>query len=261
MKMDCRAQIAKLTVSERLKAAREKTPRVLDHILYLLELHENNAIILYSPALSAQIPRSYAANAFNLFQAAMHKFEIVRLCALWDTVELDKENTPTVVELIDHPDVIEALAQETAAQWHGGGGGSIVNPSSDPELHASEVAAWQRINKDFGRKQAQKARKQLRKAIDDSRSILASPKRASIMNLRDKRLAHSLSQTRREQRAGPIAPMNHGDERDMLHASLPIVEALYCWVCGTSFSLEDSRSIHQKNAKALWETCTFKITQ
>src|ERR1700731_98620 len=107
--MDGRAKIAKLTVPERLKAAKDKTPRVLDHLLYLLALHENNAIVLYSPTLSSQIPTSYAANAFNVFQRGLHQFEIVRLCALWNRAELDKENIPTIIELIDHNDVIESL--------------------------------------------------------------------------------------------------------------------------------------------------------
>jgi hypothetical protein len=258
--MDGRAKIAKLTVPERLKAAKDKTPRVLDHLLYLLELHENNAIVLYSPTLSSQIPTSYAANAFNVFQRSLHQFEIVRLCALWDSIEPEKENIPTIIEFIDHPEIIESLAQETAAHWRGLGG-AILNPSSDPELHALELGALQQSNESFGQEQAQKARDELRKAIDDSRSILASPKHASIMNLRDKHLAHSLSQTRREQRAGPVAPMKYGDERDVLNASLPIVGVLYCWVNGASFSFEDSRKIDQKNAKALWEACTFNITR
>jgi hypothetical protein len=43
-------------------------------------------------------------------------------------------------------------------------------------------------------------------------------------------------------------------------SSLRIAEALYCWVNGKSFSFEDSRQIDRKNAKALWEACTFKIT-
>jgi hypothetical protein len=49
------------------------------HLLYLLELRENNALIVYSPLLSSQIPASYAANAFHLFahgpslQVEMHE--------------------------------------------------------------------------------------------------------------------------------------------------------------------------------------------
>jgi hypothetical protein len=82
-----------------------------------------------------------------------------------------------------------------------------------------------------------------------------------MMNLRDKYLAHSLEETRRERKLGPIDPMKYGDEREMLNASLPIVEALYCWINGTSFNFENSREIDQKNAKALWEACTFDIKQ
>jgi hypothetical protein len=67
-----------LSVAERMRIAKERTQRVVDHLLYLLELHENNAIILYSTT-SSQIPASFAANAFNVFQRGMHQFEIVRL--------------------------------------------------------------------------------------------------------------------------------------------------------------------------------------
>ena len=249
----------KMTVANRVTAAKEKTRRVVDHLLYVLELHENNAIVLYSPILSSQIPTSYAANAFNVFQRGLHQFEIVRLCALWDSADAAKENIPTIVELIDHPDVIENLAQETASHWRGIGG-HVHQTTDDPELQALADEAFQRSNEEFGDQQVQKAREDLRKAIDDSRSMLASAKHASIMNLRDKHLAHSLTETRREKKVGLLPAMKYGDERDVLNATLPIAEALYCWVNGTSFSFEDSRNIDRKNAKALWEACTFKIT-
>ena len=47
----------------------------------------------------------------------------------------------------------------------------------------------------------------------------------------------------------------------MLDATLPIVEALYCWVNGKSLSLQESREIDRENPKALWEACTFSITR
>lgn len=252
--------ITKMTVAERVIAAKERTRRVVDHLMYLLELHENNAIVMYSLTLSQQIPLSFAANAFNVFRQGLHQFEIVRLCALWDRAEPEKENIPTVIELIDHHDVIESLAQETASHWQGMGGVTL-KPSDDPELRALEEEALQRSNEQFGQQEAQKARDELAKAIADSRTILASPKYASIMNLRDKHLAHSLSETRREQKAGPIPLVKYGDERNMLEATLPIVETLYCWVNGTHLSMADSREIDRKNAKALWEACTFNITR
>jgi len=187
----------KMSVPERVRIAKEKTRRVVDHLHYLLELHENNAIVLYTPTLSQQIPTSFAANAFNMFQHGMHQFEIIRLCALWDRAEPEKENIPTIIELISHPDVIDTLAQETASHWQ----------SKDDQQ--------------FGQQEAQKARAELQKAIDDSRAIMASQRRASIMNLRDKHLAHALSETRREKKVGPQPPMKYGDERKMLEATPP----------------------------------------
>jgi|ERR1700723_2347564 len=230
--MSGRDKLLRLSIAERLALAKAKTERVVDHLLYILELHENNEIIVYSPTLSSQIPTSYAANAFIVFRHGLHQFEIVRLCALWDSAGLEKENISTIVELIDHPDLIEILAQETEANWKG---------------------------QEFGVQQAQRARERLRDAVDKSRAILAGPKLASIMNLRDKYLAHSLTETRRERKNGSIDPMKYGDERQLLNASLPIVEVLYCWVNGTSFNFENSRKINRKNAKALWEACTFDI--
>jgi hypothetical protein len=56
-----------------------------------------------------------------------------------------------------------------------------------------------------------------------------------------------------------VDPMKYGDEREILDASLPIVEALHCWVNGASFSFEDSREIDRENAQALWSRCVFEI--
>jgi hypothetical protein len=248
-----------MPVPDRLKAAKEKIERVVDHLHYLLQLHENNAIVVYSDTLSSQIPTSRAANAFNVFQRGLHQFEIVRLCALWDPAGDEKENIPSTIDLIDHSDVIEALAQETLAGWIGIGGHMITNPSDDPDLRALGEEALLRSNELFGQEQAQKARDDLRKAITDARDILCSQRLAGIMNLRHKHLAHSLSETRLEKKTGPVAPMKYGDEREILLASLPIVEALYCWISGKGFSFEDSREIDRKNAQALWKRCTFDI--
>jgi len=139
------------------------------------------------------------------------------------------------------------------------GGGALFHSSDDPEVQAVEADALRRIDEQFGKEQVERARGELRKAIDDSRTLLASQRHASIMNLRDKHLAHALYATRRE-KAGPLPPVKYGDERDMLEATLSIVEALYVWVNSTSLSFQDSREIDRENAKALWEACTFNIT-
>jgi hypothetical protein len=120
------------TSAERIALAKAKMERVLDHFLYVLELHANNEFVVYSHILSAQIRASFAANAFNVFQLSMHQIEIVRLCALWDKAEPDKENIPTVVRLIDNEQVVEDLAKAARANWANIQPPGLMNPSPEP---------------------------------------------------------------------------------------------------------------------------------
>ena len=112
------------------------------------------------------------------------------------------------------------------------------------------------IDLKYADERASLARTELRQAIADARAVIGSARLASIMNIRDKHLAHSLETTRRE-KDGPVQPMEPGDETELLNASMPIVERLYCWVNGTSFSMEDAQKIDQHNAEALWTGCKF----
>jgi HEPN superfamily AbiU2-like protein len=242
---------------ERIALAKAKMTRVLDDVLYLLELHANNAIVVHSPALSSQIPRSYAANAFVVFQRSMYQIEVVRLCALWDAADIAKENVPTVIELIDDDEIIEQLGDENLQHWSGSNT-PIANLSSEPDLAALEREATAESERQFGREQAAKGKQELRQAIADSRAIIASQRLASVMNLRDKYLAHSLERTRREKH-GPIQPMKYGDETTILDATTPIVERLYSWVAGKSFSIVQAQEIDRANAEALWKGCKFTV--
>jgi AbiU2 len=121
----------------RIDLARAKMTSVLDHFLYLLELHANNAHVVYSPLLSSQISQSFAANAFNVLQRSMHQFEIVRLCALWDPADINKQNIPTVIELIDDDSIIDTLADETRSHW-ANESTALLNPSVEATLNAAE---------------------------------------------------------------------------------------------------------------------------
>ena len=243
---------------KRIELAKAKMRRVLDHFLYALELHANNSFVVYSPVLASQIPYSYAAHAFRVFQRSMYQIEIVRLCAIWDGVDLDKENVPTVIKLINDDTIIEMLAEETRSQHMSGAGAARwINPSNDPIIAAEmERERLASIDPQFADEQASKARTELRQAIDNALAIIGSSRLASIMNIRDKHLAHSLETTRRE-KEGPVQPMKNGDETELLNASMPIIERLYCWVNGTSFSIKNSQDIDQHNAEALWNGCKF----
>jgi hypothetical protein len=248
----------KMTTAERVRAAKAKTERVVDHLLYLLTLHENNAIVVYSPTLASQIPRSYAANAFNVFQQVMYRFEILRLCALWDRPhpgDVSRESIPTIIALIDNAEVIEALIEETRASL------TSIPPLDQSEEGKTDAAVREllgALNEQKAREEAAKARDGLTNSISKARKIETSAILVSVRNLRDKHLAHSLVKTSHEE-MGPVLPMKYGDESKLLLDSLPLVEALHLWVNGKSFSFDKSREIARRNAEALWQHCTFQI--
>jgi hypothetical protein len=216
--------------SEENGEAKRLTACVVDHLQYLLDIHENNAVVLYSATLSKQIPKSYAANALNVFREAMHQIEIVRICALWDNPTLDRESILSVIELIDHPNVLETLADQAR--------GDLPKPAGD--------------------QRAAKALSGLKEAIKKAREARTSSKLKSIRSLRDKHVAHYLTEKVEEAENGP-SPMKHGDEGPVIEASIAIVEALNSYVNGVGLSFGDCRTIDQKCATALWNACTFKI--
>jgi hypothetical protein len=243
-----------MTRTERFELAKAKMERVLDHFLYVLELHANNEFAVFTSTLSGQIPKSFAANAFNVFQRSMYQFEIVRLCALWDSTDPEKENIPTVVELIDDERIIQELAQLARANWVNIQPTDLMNPSPDPVL----AAMLRESNARFGDEQAARAEIDLKETIAKTEAILCSPRLASVMNMRDKHLAHSLTETRREKKVA-IPPMRYGDETALLNDSIPIIERLFCWVNGKSFSTAYSQKIDHDNAQALWSGCKFNV--
>jgi hypothetical protein len=240
---------------ERVKAAKQKTERVVDHLLQLISLHENNAIVVHSDALALQIPRSYAANAFNIFQQSLYRFEIVKLCALWDRAwpDLSRESIPTIVELIADSNVIDALVEETRSTWT-----SRILPvdSEDPKTDAALREALTRLNARPVEEKAAEVSDGLKKSIARGRKIENSAMLRNVRNLRDKHLVFSLG-TFQEKEA--VMPMHYGDERELLIGSIQLVETLQLWVNGNVIDFDKSRQIARKNAEDLWKHCTFDI--
>lgn len=204
-----------------------------------------------------QIPRSYAANAFNALREAMQQIEIVRLIALWDQPHVDHQTILSVVELVDDDKVISALADTARAMY-----GSGPEPT-DPNLSAEERETAVRMVKEYnakrGAEHATKAAVELREAIAEARAVKSSPQLKSVRNLRNKHVAHYLTQSNAEQNGEIIAPMKVGDEKPVLEASLRIIQLLYCWVNGVGLSFEQSQKIDKKCAEELWNGCKFDI--
>jgi uncharacterized protein YqgV (UPF0045/DUF77 family) len=175
---------------KRLTEAKRITKSVVDHTLYLLWIHEQNELVLFSDTLSKQIPRSHAANAFNIFREAMHQIEVVRLCALWDAANLDRESIPTAVELVDSEAVIELILEQTRAEY--------VNVTTEKMEGIDEadvpqvMKAVQELHQKFGNERAERAAVELKETIKNARDFRKSDIMKSMRNLRDQKLAHNL---------------------------------------------------------------------
>ena len=106
-----------LSTQERIHQAETKTQKVVQHLLHAIAIHESNKAFLLSDTLSSQIPRSHAAHTFNLLRDSQYRYELVRLCALWDASGADRESIPAVAALIDDVGVRAALAQASKDHW------------------------------------------------------------------------------------------------------------------------------------------------
>ena len=230
----------KLTTAERVQTAKHKTHRVVDHLLYLLALHESNAIVVYSercPCRYRDRTRPMRSTCSGSACPALRSYG----CARFGTHRAQTERASLQSsDFNDHPDVIDALVEETRTTALVG-----VNDPALAELSAS-------IEEQAQRKTAE-ARAEIEGCIRRGQEIEHSPSLASVKSVRDKHLAHSLSPT------ATVAPMHPGDEVNLLLDSIPLVRALYLWVNGTDFSFDNSREIARRNAEALWDNCAFSI--
>src|SRR4051812_45025190 len=100
-----RPKASHLSPADRFTTAKQRTEELVNHMMTLIALHESNQYVLKNDVLSSQIPRSYAANAFNTFRFSMAGFEVVRLCAFWEEPDLADASIPNVIDLVDDPRV------------------------------------------------------------------------------------------------------------------------------------------------------------
>lgn len=258
--------VSSLTTTERVELAKAKMKTVIGNAIHLIELYEANEIITFSDTLSKQIPFSHAANAFNVFQDAMFRFEVVRLCVLWDPCQpwdLDKESLPAVIQLVDEPAVIAALREKTRQEHGAIGTRHYFDASDPPDLRAAVADMVSKSQWRFADEQAAKIERRLKLAIRWATQHMQSPTVQAMQNFRDKHIAHALSSTRMEKKAakagGSVESMKYRDARWLYRRTLAIADNLYVAVNGTSFDWSGSVEIARRNASRLWGACRFDL--
>lgn len=224
--------IAEMDPSVRYRLAQEKTQALVKALMAHIPIQANNAHIVYSPDLAGQIPSSFAANAFQVFQATNLHYELVRLCSFWDRLDLDSRSLPTIIELADSREVSRLVYDDHKA------------------LHNDPIPG-------YADKLAKRARARLRTAIRDANKVSASSKLAAVQNYRNK-LAHQLEITRAEKKADIPAP-RYGDEKWLLDRTITAVDRFHQCLNGSGFDFAGSKDISKRNAEALWKGVTIKV--
>jgi hypothetical protein len=250
--------VSEMQTEDRISEAKICIKKLTYSVGEVLEMHESNQIIVYSDILSSQIPSSFAGHSFKDFQAAMYRYEIVRLLALWDSAQANAYSIPKAVMLIDGIGVLEAL-KKSAYETHANARAFRVGQREDTDEDEAELDKLiKNTQTERGIEYAKKTELGLLETIKEANRTGASDKLKSIRNVRD-HISHSLEKTRRELSVD-ITPMKYGDEKALLSDTIKYIEDLYCFVNGTSFSIEDEgRESAKRNATELWENCKFSI--
>lgn len=248
------------TDAERLRIAKSRTNRLVDHISTLFRLHEANAIVVYSPTLADQIPRSYAAHSFNEFRQSMLLFEVIRLSALWDLPGADRESIPTIISLIDKAEIIEKVVEETRSYHTHQGMPYDLTPSSDPDVIEAKRTTWEIYRRQRAEKEARRAGICLRRTILRAKTVQKSEAVDAMRRFRDRYIAHNLDLPEPDfTRATDARPFRYGDEGKLLDSTVAIADALHLTLNGTGFMWQDARDQARSSAAALWSGCRFYV--
>jgi hypothetical protein len=257
---DFRKKIVAMPVAARIARASELTERVLDHTRLVLHLHASNQELNASDQIGRQVPRSYAAHTFNLLRDTQHRFELLRLTALWDAPSENRESIPTLLEYLRHPATLDEMERRYAAEW-----GQLANTTEilgddhTPDQLAQIRALLQQSETAFGRQEAAKGRRQLTLAIRAADKLSQSSRLRALVTFRNLSLAHNL-----DAGASAVTPPNHtryGDERFILERTIHVVSGLNIGIRGASFEWSEAKRIAQRYAKAFWGGVTVQVLE
>ncbi|MEL7178392.1 MAG: hypothetical protein AAFN63_01035 [Pseudomonadota bacterium] len=242
---------------ERIERAKDLADRLVDHTRGLLALSENNKVVLYSDMLSSQIPRSFAANAFNDLQRSMQFYFLVRLSAIWDKASPDRESIPTVIALLGKPEVADWFVNETYQYHLNMAPPRELNPTTDPAEQRLRAEYWASYNLN----RAEKERANVRRWITFATRVVPRVEHSflakSLRPFRDRYIAHNLGAS--VDNKGSPTKLRHGDEDKLLRLTVRIVDRLHLALNGTSFAWDASQEQASRNANELWSNCRFEF--
>jgi hypothetical protein len=196
-----------------LSVAKARADKLVHHIAPLFLMHEANAVIIYSQRLSEQIPRSYAAHAFNQFQVSMHLFEVMRLCAIWDKPSPDRESIPTIIALFNEPKLIDQLINEIRGSYADEPPPADFHDGDDAQEIAAKESWWKQGRETVVRQVQEVTRDRLSFAANKAAEVQASSRLKALVDFRDRYIAHNLDIAQPEMSdEASVEHLKYGDE-------------------------------------------------
>ncbi|MDG1739263.1 MAG: hypothetical protein P8H92_15055 [Paracoccaceae bacterium] len=246
-----------MTVEERVERAKSLTSKLISHANALMASAENNAIVLYTDTLAAQIPKSYAANAFNELQRSMHYYFLIRLSALWDKPSQDRESILSLIALIDDAAVVDRFVSDTYAYHSSLAEPRYVTPEEDPDV--SEMLRQHWLAERVSRAEEESWKVQVR--VKSARRMVDFIARRyvdeGVREFRDRYIAHNLNLDLSNKHR-PVS-LQYGDENRLFLYTTRILDRLHLALNGTSFGWDMAREHAKRNATELWTSCEFNI--
>jgi AbiU2 len=210
---------------------------------------------LFRAQINRQIPRSFAANAFNLMTDALFRSEVIRLCTFWDRASEDRESIPTILALIAGKAERRVLADEAYRVYADMEPSFLGNPDAETLKLMQQVA-----NEDHKRMACENLRSfvsDMRIARTKAAEVLVGNELSGLKALRNNHFAHSLKPGKNASDA--MKEARYGHEGIVFEATLEIVDRLHRAINQTSFEFSDSREMAVRDADELWSNCQFSI--
>lgn len=239
---------------ETIELIERKIASIENALHFLTSLHATNEIVLYSPTIASQVGKSYAAHSFNVFQRSLYELEITRLLSLWHSPKSRRDRDamnsfPTIAQLIAENGVraeLERRLKESLRQQH-------ITDLSDDVDHETALRA------SFCQHAEGVYTTEVDEIVDRITAIENSSSVVKLANFRNKHVAHLLDETYLEHGIGsPISMPKHGEEDELLTASLELHRGLLSIIKHTWIDWSVWTSDCRRNAKYLWEGCSIK---
>ncbi len=249
--------VLKLDTEARAEMAKARISAIADQVYDLLTLQENNNIFVYSDTVANKIPHSFAARTYNFLTECLFRFQVARLCALWDNASRqDRISIPVVAALLQDRKVRRLIAEQhfrhlTRSEPR------ILNPSIDIEIFKEQVASAKRVQTARGQQYAKDAVRGMLQSIRTANQLSKSKEARELRKFRNYFIAHNLQ--RDAAIATPISPLLYGQEADFLKSTVRLIDALSIHATGVNYSWQETERFAKRCAEELWGSLEFKI--